>query len=827
MSKRNMLASVGLCVLALAPALAARAADSNTIGEVIVTATKTGATSLQKTPIAISVVGDQTLTTDHVVTLKDLPSEVPALKIASVNANVVPYIRGVGGYASNDEQAVGIYEDGVYMALTSSVFDSNFNDLERVEVDKGPQGTTFGRNSVGGAINFITQQPSNTFQFKDTLNLGNYNLIDEAAHISGPITDNMQASASVGYTKHDGYIQDVVPGVAPMGAQNRVNARFQLKYEFNNDITNLVRADYLYTHENYAVNDSNYISTEDPRFLSCGSTPASCTFAGYPAPLTDAKTGNLGYYGAPAAPMTSELDYGINDELNWKINDNLNLKNLLAYRTAHNQYLSGGNGTEYNTGATQSSYFQHQFSDELTLAHTFGNLKGAVGLYAFTEYERQTANSIGYSVPNTNPASPYYYATYAPGYNPNINGTDSYQDTRFPTQSYAIYANETYQLTKDLGIIFGGRFTAERKVLDTYNTSYVWNGGLPAGWPGANPNAPGSRGPTSANSINTYSCSCSLNGAINPLTSTIFPFVLGYGGYNGPGSVAPDLTQNVTAFTPKLGIQWQATDNAFLYFTATRGFESGGFSVTARNAYGATFLPEWITTYEVGAKTDWLDKTLRINVAVFRNDWTNLQVNSQTLLPNTTLPLTEASNAAAARETGLDADATWKPWNEWTFTASVTWLPDAVYTSYTSGQPTNFIKQLMIQDGDPKFNSVLSIYNASGNRMMNAPDVSASATAQKDFDIGNGNTLFIRGELNYTGNTSFDVSDNPIGVRNPFGYGNLSGGWTSAGGHYQVELWGRNVTNVQYADTLMPGSKIPQAILGAPRTFGVQLNYTY
>ena len=80
---------------------------------------------------------------------------------------------------------------------------------------------------------------------------------------------------------------------------------------------------------------------------------------------------------------------------------------------------------------------------------------------------------------------------------------------------------------------------------------------------------------------------------------------------------------------------------------------------------------------------------MRINVALFRNDWTNLQVNSQTLLPNTTLPLTEASNAAGARETGLDADVTWKPWNEWTFTASVTRLPDAVYTSYTSGQPTN------------------------------------------------------------------------------------------------------------------------------------------
>ncbi len=236
-----MLAGVSLAVLAFAPPLAARAADSNTIGEVVVTATKTGATSLQKTPIAISVVGDQTLTTDHAVTLKDLPSEVTALKITNANANVVVYIRGVGGYASNNEQDVGVYEDGVYMGRTSSVFDSNFNDLERVEVAKGPQGTTFGRNSVGGALNFITKQPTSTFEFNDTLNLGNYNLIDEAARISGPITDKLQASAAVGYTKHDGYIQDVVAGVPAIGGQNRVNFRGELKYEFNNDITNLIR----------------------------------------------------------------------------------------------------------------------------------------------------------------------------------------------------------------------------------------------------------------------------------------------------------------------------------------------------------------------------------------------------------------------------------------------------------------------------------------------------------------------------------------------------------------------------------------------------------
>ena len=157
-----------------------------------------------------------------------------ALKIIQLNSNAVIFIRGVGGYASNNEQDVGIYEDGVYLGRTSAALDSNFNDLERVEVAKGPQGTTFGRNSVGGALNFITKQPSNTFQFQDTLNFGNYNLIDEAAHISGPVTDKMQASASVGRCE----TRRLYSGMSSAGVRSadrrpepRQMPRFQLKYE--------------------------------------------------------------------------------------------------------------------------------------------------------------------------------------------------------------------------------------------------------------------------------------------------------------------------------------------------------------------------------------------------------------------------------------------------------------------------------------------------------------------------------------------------------------------------------------------------------------------
>jgi iron complex outermembrane receptor protein len=622
--------------------------------------------------------------------------------------------------------------------------------------------------------------------------------------MSGPITDRMQAAVALGYAKHDPYLINVNPNEGGAGSENRFNSRFELNYDITPNMSNLVRADYMYTNEHWAPLTTLSISTMDPRFISCGATAASCKFAGYPAPLADAALGNYHYYGSGGQPNNSDIAYGINDLFNWQLNPNLNIKNLVAYRTDRAIWLTTGNGTEFLNGATRSNYDEHQFSDELDFAHTFGNLKGVVGLYGWTEFQRQWADSITITNPQVLKTSP---------------GTDSYQDTRFPTQSYAVYANETYQITPDIGIVAGARYTSEHKALDTYNTSFTWIGTLPAGWPGVPAGQGGSRGATSASTVVLNS-----DGSVNGDASVLFPFVLGYGN-NFPGS-PPDAVQNKTAFTPKVGINWQATKDAFLYFSYTQGFKSGGFNFTARNAYGDSYLPEYITTYEVGAKTDWLDHHLRINVAVYRNDWTNLQVSQTVVLPGLSTPVTQSSNAAAARETGLDADITYKPWDGWTFTGSVSWLPDAVYLNYTGGQAGNFIKALLIQDGDPRENAGNNTYNASGLRLNSAPDISAIVTGQKDFDLGNGNTAFIRGEGQYTGNTQFDISSNPIETRNPFAVFNASAGWASPGGHYQVELWVRNLTDKQYFISQSAGS-LPEGVPGAPRTFGVQLQYTY
>lgn len=815
MRKLNLLAGIGVSVLALAPAVRADAqttgsgakSSDNIVQDVIVTATKTGSTNLQKTALSVDVVGGGDLEQARVVTLRDLATAVPALKISNKNSVVEVTVRGVGGFATNNEQDVGIYADGVYLGRTATVMLSNFNDLDRVEVVKGPQGTTFGRNSVGGALNFISRGPSDTFQLENTINLGNYNLREEAFRLSGPIfKDVVSGALSFGYANHEGYIKNLVPGFSDIAAANRYNIRAQLKFQIAPNITNLLRADSIYTHEAFAVNAALYLRTDDPRFLACNSTTLVCTFAGYQSPIANSKVGDYHYYANSANPSAKEQDYGVNDEFTWEINEQFTLSNLMAFRTAKSYTWTPGNGTEYPTGGTQSTYRQLQFSDEVNLTNNSEKLSGVVGLYYWREHVRQVGDSLG------NLRAPPVRAA---------NGAESYQDTRFPTESYSVFVSQTYHPTPEFGVTVGGRYTKEHKELDTFNTSYQWIGGLPAGWadatnPLANPQGIGTRGATSPSTIVRNS-----NGSINQALSVTFPFILGWDG-SGP----PRLKQNYSDFSPKIGVEWQATEDVFVYASAARGFKGGGFNFQARNAFGVSYEPETIKSYELGVKSEFLDKRLRANLALFRNDWKNLQVTNNIVLPDNPLPIGTSSNAAAARITGLDGDFTAYPGAGFKFTAAFTWLQEAKYLDYTGGQAANYIKNLLIQARDPRENAGLNIYNASGNRLMKAPKFSGVFTAEKKFELSGGGVVSLNGDLNYTSPTDFDISNHPLSRSEVITLYNATISFTSADGRYVVGLWGRNLGDKSYANSLIFNSQ-PQVVAGDPRTFGLRLNYTY
>ena len=763
--KSKMILGVGVTALILASngtAVAQSTSSSNTIDEVIVTATKTGATNLQKTALAVAVVGDGALKASQATSMRDLPTLISGLKIATSNIFTTVYVRGIGGQQAG-ETDVSVYTDGVYVSANTAILGFQFNDIDRVEVVKGPQGTLFGRNSNGGAINFISKAPSNEFKLQNTLNVGNFNLVEDSFYISGALLpDRLQASLAVNRMKRDGYIKNIVPGSPDLSDGNRWGIRGQVRLQITDNLVNTLRLDGEYANEHFA---SQATLLRPVKFNS----------------VANAIVGDFRYAATNTFVFNREQTYGASDELNWTINEHLSLKSITAFRTDKSHNASDADSTEdvtnfggvtawkngqfanLNIGA--SNTWEHQFSQEFNLLHNFGPVSGVVGIYYFNEYVHQIGSTIAIG-----PAK-----DAAPGTNPAVTRVASPRDTRVPVKSQAVFFQETWHVTPRLAIDVGARYTAERKALDTLN--YSWN-------------------------------------MVTGVTTLLFDI-------RGPAKAV----RTYNAVTPKIGVNYQLTDDAFVYASATKGFKSGGFVSSARAlGLGNEFGPETLWSYEVGAKTDWLDHRLRVNVAAFRNDWKGLQF-SATISQNP--PISGTFNAAAATINGFEADVIAKPVPTLTLTGNATFL-DTKYENFT-GNVMSAVLASFLPAGDPRLKG--GNYDASGQNLVSAPKVSVVFAAQKDFELPGGASLFARGEYQYTSETFFNPSNIPIMSQPAYSLTNASIGYNSPDGRWQAVLWGKNLSDEQYVLNVAVGgaaySPHVTAPIGAPRTFGVRLNYTY
>jgi iron complex outermembrane receptor protein len=193
-------------------ATAASAQPTAQVEEVIVTAQKREE-RLQEVPLTVSAVTATALERAGISGTRELMQMTPGLNFVQTSFIPQTVIRGVGtrGVGPGDESTVPIYVDGVYVSLQhASAFE--LNNVERVEVVKGPQGTLFGRNAVGGAINVITKDPGRTFEGKVAVGYGSFDERTGELYLSGPLTDTLSANLSVAGSRDDGYIKDLGKG---------------------------------------------------------------------------------------------------------------------------------------------------------------------------------------------------------------------------------------------------------------------------------------------------------------------------------------------------------------------------------------------------------------------------------------------------------------------------------------------------------------------------------------------------------------------------------------------------------------------------------------
>ncbi|MCW2338445.1 iron complex outermembrane receptor protein [Sphingobium sp. B2D3A] len=604
-------------------------------GTIIVTARRR-AESLQDTPVAISAFDAQVLEDRQINQTSDLETITPNLQFKTAgqlsgnSAATVVFIRGIGQLdpTAAVDPGVGIYLDEVYVgrAVGGAI---DFGDIAGVEVLRGPQGTLFGRNTIGGAILVRTKQPElGRFGADVRLRLGSDSLMEGFAALNIPLGDTLAARVSGGFRKRDGYVIREYDGI-DLGNDDSATLNGALYWEASPDIKVNIRGDYTKRDENGAPFVFAGVNRNAP-VAAIASVAAGCPGATIPfAPLTpgdprfgapnvpqinDARCANNFQDKGPfvnggTAPVlsTSEV-WGVSGTVTANVTSNVLLKSISAYRSTQSRGVRDADNTPLLLITTDVGSQSDQYSQELQLQYESPVLNGIIGGYYFNEKTNERA-----TVPLAFPPSPPVIGSLLAG-GP---GSRDLQVSDLETDSIAVFGELSVKPIQNLEISGGLRYTRDKK---KYH-GIVFNL-FPATLPDP-----------------------------DPLPTLAIP-------QGGPLFIYPGpYSQSFSALTGSASVRYSWTRNVSTYISYSRSFKSGGFN-TRYNAAPPGNVPtpfdeEKVDSYEIGAKFDFGD--FRFNAAAFQADYSNIQL----IFRQGVVPL--LFNGGKARIRGLEGELSYHP----------------------------------------------------------------------------------------------------------------------------------------------------------------------
>lgn len=419
------ISKINVIVLALGVYAGAVAAQDEPLEEILVTATKTSATSVQDTPIAITVFTEDMLAQKGITNFRDLEMFTPGLEIAVNGPTTTLVMRGMGSQADTSLGTlanVAVHFDGVVVEESGNWL-GGFLDVERVEVLRGPQGTLYGRNSTSGAINLITRDPGDEFEYRGTVGFGNYNAWDFGGILSGPFTDNVGARFSIQKRDRDGYVTNFNPTSDDGMDEDTLVANGTLSVDFSDSFRARLKFDYL---------DQDY----SPNYR-----PATHTNAGHL--LGGTVYEGLWEVNTDVDERVDEKFYGGSLLLEKDFGDNLVLRSITGYRDVETLWITDFDTTETPLGGLTGVSEKKTFSQELQLVGTSDRSEWILGLYYFdADYENDSLIEIGFPDPVLGQIS--------------IN-----TDATGGRSAYSAFANLKFGLTERLWLNAGARYSYE------------------------------------------------------------------------------------------------------------------------------------------------------------------------------------------------------------------------------------------------------------------------------------------------------------------------------------------------------------------------------
>ena len=618
------LAMRGVCIaLATTPALSIAAeTTTSSLEEIVVTARKREE-SLQETPIAISAFTAEALERQLIQSTVDLDQVSPNLQFASYgpltgnNAAAQVYIRGIGQSdgSSGVDPGVGLYIDDVYMGRSVGGV-MEFRDIANVQVLRGPQGTLFGRNTIGGAVLLSTTLPGDELGGSVRVGVGDDSLREVFAAVDLPISDTVGMRVSGGMRERDGYVTRTYDGL-DLGNEDTSTFQSTLRWEPSDAVTLTLRGDYTKSDENGSP--FVYVTMNGRQaFPAAISRGAGCPGATFPPPsvpqdIVDQRCANdatwdLGHFtnGGTAKASSSLDNWGLSAVLDWEISPTFTLKSVSAYRELEWEGSRDADNTALLVLHTEYSSNGDQKSQELQGLFDFGSVKGVVGAFYFEE-SIEDMLSVPFAAP------PPLVASGA------IPGSRDYQQAFIENDNWAGFTQWTFDVTDALSLTAGVRHTEETKGIEI------------------------------------------ISFTTTPLTApVVIPTT-----YNTPGVPGPGLNillqpfeNEYTSTTGSASVQYEFSSSFMTYLSWSQGFKSGGFNQRYNNAppgnVPVAFDEEEAETYELGFKSEF-GGAFRLNGAIFRTAYDEMQLTYRLGI----VPL--LFNAGESKIEGAELEFTYAP----------------------------------------------------------------------------------------------------------------------------------------------------------------------
>lgn len=754
-------------------------ADDNFDAAIVVTANKREQ-NLNDVGMAIDVVSGEVLKSRQITSLADVANAVPNLVYTKSAENTPVYtLRGVSFYDTSigGYGAVSLNMDEA--PLSFAVMASHLTyDLERIEVLKGPQGTLFGQNATGGAVNFITAKPTSEFKAGAGVTFGRFNQVDFEGFISGPLTDTLKARMAGRIERADPW---QVSNSRPNDRNGRVEnymGRVLLDWEPLAGVR--IQTNLNAWKDKSDTQAAQYIAFQP---AGAGRTPAllEYRFRFSPDELRAADWG-------ADIPFADNHQYQGTVRADIDVTDSVTLTSLTSYTDYFQRQGTDQDGLPIaeadharNDGRAKS------FSQEVRLGNGgAGGLRWIVG----ANYERSTVTQ---SI-DTNFVDSSSHASLR------ISSNTYSSSQRFT--NYAVFGNLEFDVTGRVTLKGGARYTNSKDVGRSCNADFSGD--------------PTNAGPFFYRMLLGGRFGAYPKGAcfiINNQGTTI------NGVPNGaPGEYGSTLHEDNVAW--RAGIDWKAADGVLVYANVAKGYKAGSFP-TATGVYFTSYLPvtqESVLSYEAGVKAGLLDNTLQLGVSGFYYDYRDKQIRAKTNAAPFGI-LDALQNIPKSSIRGIEATADIRPVRNFTVNLSASYLR-ATIDQYVG------------------INGAGLAGDFSGTPMPYTPQYQFAASPNWEFPLGDGLSGFLGATLSYRSDAIATIggaknvasvvpAGKPVARIDSYALLDLRAGISMADGQYRVSVFGKNVFDTYYWTNVFNTTDTIERLSGRPATYGVTLSARY